>query len=87
MKLLNKDALIAREIKYYIMKEKLTEYMKLPAERELALSGAEGDCPLCAADAGDRRSDRGKRKERLLYKTAKDRRRTERNQLLFPKGA
>ena len=27
MKLLNKDALIAREIKYYIMKEKLTEYM------------------------------------------------------------
>ena len=36
MKLLNKDALIAREIKYYIMKEKLTEYMKLPAERELA---------------------------------------------------
>ena len=36
MKLLNKDALIVREIKYYIMKEKLTEYMKLPAERELA---------------------------------------------------
>ena len=36
MKLLNKDAFIAREIKYFIMKEKLTEYMKLPAERELA---------------------------------------------------
>jgi len=36
VKLLNKDAFIAREIKYFIMKEKLTEYMKLPAERELA---------------------------------------------------